>query len=166
MKPDSRVIAVVGPTRAGKTSLIYQLVHGKKLTEFPITLGVDIHTDNTDNNLSFWDFVGQKRIFEVVWKYPRHYWCKLLVLTPDSTVDDLCYYLGIIGNQNTIIIINKCTEQLESQPHQKLLEKCQEMGLSYIQTDSLTGEGINQVRSTITERVSHPQTKNTDYPVV
>ena len=103
----------------------------------------------------------------MVWKYPALYICKLLVVTPTTPVDTLTEYLDKIGIQDTMVVINKCFEQLESQPHQGLLEKCKQMDIPFVQTDCSTGDGIEQIKNQVHSRLAtFKTTKEPRFPPV
>ena len=160
------IIALVGPRNTGKTSLIHRLINNTFQDTSSITLGIDTYYGKLldQTTVSYWDFVSQKRIFDLVWgKTSTIYLCKILVVVPEDSVDTLTQYLQQIDQVDTLVVINKCSNQLESQEHQPLVEKCRDKNIPFVITDCSSGDGIDRVKCFIENKMCR-ECKNTTIP--
>ena len=151
-------LILVGRGGVGKTTLVHRLVTGK-YKEFKRTPGINItkwplEIDKDEVRAHIWDFGGQ----EIMHGTHRFFMTEralylILVSGREGTEDhDAEYWLSLVrsfaGNVPMIVLLNKW-DDYNFELNRKLLKEKYGRKLIFIETDSYTGTGMNELRERI-----------------
>jgi internalin A len=155
-------LILVGRGGVGKTSLVHRLTcdryknfkrtPGIKITKWPMVIGGD------DVRAHLWDFGGQEILHGThrFFMTERALYLVLISGREGSEDHDADYWLQMVrsfaGDEVPIIVLLHKWSDYRFELNRKLLREKYGAGLVFIETDSETGEGMQQLRAEISRR--------------
>ena len=160
-------VCVIGPFKAGKTSLIRKLLGREILKEYISTLGADfaIKTSqhkNSKTKLRIWDIGGQKLTIKMIHNFFSKS-CGILVvfdLTDRNSFSSIGWWIkqavNSCGNIPMILVGNKKDLICErSVKFEEAIDMAEKYSMLYIETSALTGENVVEAFELIEEIITH-----------
>jgi small GTP-binding protein len=170
MQVDRHKIAFLGPSAAGKTSIINQFTSGSFSDEEAMTVGAafataEIATSHGYVSLSIWDTAGQEKFRSLTPRYARgssaiivvfdqgsvesYAQAQEIVTTERTNYDnDTCWYL-VANKSDCPAAVNIAGVQAWAASH----------SLPFVQTSAKTGENVRLLFMTVAEDVQKPRGK-------
>ncbi|KAI5160558.1 Ras-related protein Rab-6A [Nematocida ausubeli] len=165
-------IVFLGDTAVGKTTLITKYVFSTETKDYHPTIGVDFFAQKTEIggktvNLQLWDTAGQERFRSLIPNYTRDSFMAVIMfdLTRKETFDRVDGWITdfVLKNNDSklkILVVGNKLDLFEKQETQQITkeeiaEKVQKYGAAYVETCSLTTEGINSLVNEITQTIQN-----------
>lgn len=176
-------IVFLGDTAVGKTTLITKYVFSTETKDYHPTIGVDFFAQKTEIggktvNLQLWDTAGQERFRSLIPNYTRDSFMAVILfdLTRRETFDRVDGWIDdfvlknndsklkilIVGNKLDLFNALETKEDLPSK--EEIHNKTQKYNASYIETCSLTTEGINSLVEEITAAIQNSSAPEQNIP--
>jgi len=160
-------ICVIGPFKAGKTSLIRKLLGREILREYISTLGADFaiktfqHKNNT-TKLRIWDVGGQKLTIKMIHNFFSNTHGVLVVfdLSDRNSYSSIGWWINqainscgklpmvLVGNKKDLV----CERSVQ---FEEVLDIADKYDMPYIETSALTGENVAEAFELIEEIIIH-----------
>ncbi|KAI5193055.1 Ras-related protein Rab-6A [Nematocida minor] len=176
-------IVFLGDAAVGKTTLITKYVFSSETKDYCPTIGVDFFALKTEIagktvNLQLWDTAGQERFRSLIPNYTRDSFMAVILfdLTKKETfervdgwIDDFVLKnndskLKILIVGNKLDLFNKIEDKEGLPTKEEINAKVEKYGASYIETCSLTAEGINSLIEEITEAIKNSSAPEQSMP--
>ncbi|KAI5186863.1 Ras-related protein Rab-6A [Nematocida homosporus] len=177
-------IVFLGETAVGKTTMITKYVFSTETRDYHPTIGVDFFAQKTEIggkpvNLQLWDTAGQERFRSLIPNYTRDSFMAVVLfdLTKRETFDRVDVWIKDFvmknndGQLRILLVGNKkdLAEQIPVAERPVSLEEAQEkakvFGAKYIETSSLTQDGIEAFAQAIVEAVENSAVPEQKIPV-
>ncbi|OAG32437.1 Ras-related protein Rab-6A [Nematocida sp. ERTm5] len=164
-------IVFLGDTAVGKTTLITKYVFSTETKDYHPTIGVDFFAQKTEIagktvNLQLWDTAGQERFRSLIPNYTRDSFMAIIMfdLTRIDTFNRIDgwitdFVLKNNSNNLNILIIGNKLDLLKNRDNapseEEIKEKMKKYNARYIETCSITTEGISKLVEEISETIKN-----------
>ncbi|EAY11861.1 small GTP-binding protein, putative [Trichomonas vaginalis G3] len=146
-------IVLLGDSSVGKTSTIEKFLHGTIPKFCSSTVGagysellLDYH--NSKRKVQIWDTAGQEKSRSMVPIYARNATGAFVVFSLDNkeSFKNIPKWISSLKTDAKIVIVgNKCDLPMREVSRRDALELASKYNAEYIETSSLTGEGITDL---------------------
>lgn len=155
----NRKVIFLGDVGVGKTSLIHRIVNNTFDSNYSETIGVDfltktIYKDNQILKVEFWDTAGQEKFKSLMPSYIRN--CSVAVIIFDisrqKTFEHVRDWVKIVreeGQTIECIVVGNKTDLTREVIIGEGKELAEELGLGYVESSALNGEGIDVIANNI-----------------
>lgn len=176
-------IVFLGDTAVGKTTLITKYVFSTETKDYHPTIGVDFFAQKTEIggktvNLQLWDTAGQERFRSLIPNYTRDSFMAVILFDltrketferVDGWIDDFVLKnndsrLKILIVGNKLDLFEKLQDKEELPSKEEIAKKVEKYSASYIETCSLTSEGIDSLIREITTAIQNSSIPEQNIP--
>ena len=170
-------IAVIGESGSGKTSILQRYIYDYYSAIFHSTVGVDFTNKTIKNkssslSLQLWDTSGQLRFISLIPSYIRDSKAVLVVYScaDRATFTNIQGFVDLCranSDSATILIIvgNQCDADNREVSAEEGKEFAKSVGAVYFETSAKTGEGVEELFSSIVSRLTpkEPETSAVEH---
>ncbi len=160
-------VCVIGPFKAGKTSLIRKLLGREILQEYISTLGADfaiktVQHKNSTTKLRIWDVGGQKLTIKMIHNFFSNTHGALVVfdLADRNSFSSIGWWINQVVNScgkiPMVLVGNKRDLLCErSVQFEEVIDIADRYAMPYIETSALTGDNVVEAFELIEEIITH-----------
>jgi Ras-related protein Rab-6A len=166
-------VIVVGPSQAGKTSLIRRFVEGQFIPDTKATIGVDFYIKNVETDfdtltLQIWDTGGEERFKEILPDYVNG--SAAVILAFDATnsnsfqvLNDFMQSISQYLPKDVVYYLVACKIDLPAKISEskmkEFIKSYENQNIFYIMTSALTGSGIEDLFQKLAIKIDDSQKK-------